>query len=198
MIPGGCLWEITKTNSRPSPNMDPVKKKNLHVWITASDGAALKLSTYDVAWTFSEKKAMPTRCTIDPFRCSSRPCKAQVLGKTNPPNWTWTRERKTRIELQLLKQIAEKENFQQRSRQCVSYILKLLALEPSRLILGSWRRPGYPPWPRHKTGDRSALLLWQIPEPYSTFWGFVDLTLFFFLSRFFHYDMTPEPCDNGL
>lgn len=63
---------------------------------------------------------------------------------------------------------------------CASYILKLLALEPSRLILGSWR-PGHSPWPRHKTGDRSALLLWQIPEPYSTFWGFVDLTLFFFL-----------------
>lgn len=40
----------------------------------------------------------------------------------------------------------------------------------------------FPPWPRHKTGDRSALLLWQILEPYSTCLGALLDFCSFFLS----------------
>lgn len=80
-----------------------LSKKKLHVWITASDGAALKLSAYDAVRTFSEKKAMPTCCTIDPFRCSSWPRRAWVVGRNKSFGIRLERERKTRIELQLPK-----------------------------------------------------------------------------------------------
>lgn len=70
--------------------MAPVKKKklkNLHVWITVSDGAALKLSAYNAVWTFSKKKTMPTCCIIVLVR-------HEVLGKNKSFRNGLERERK--------------------------------------------------------------------------------------------------------